>query len=100
MYYKNLLPENTSYSGITQLGNKTYSFGKNMVHSANAIKLYNKLQGACTRIREFRGAVIKCLRHYVVPTLVGDTPDAVIIHRKCNDIRYKNNKDVLVQTAH
>ena len=65
-----------------------------MVSNVKAKKLNNKLRGTSARIRDFRGATIKHLKHHVLPRLVDDTPDVAVIHGGCNDLGYKN-KEVL-----
>ena len=96
MRYKKVLPGNTSYSGITQLGKKAYIFGTSMVSNVKANKVNNKLWGASACIRDFRGAIIKHLKHHVLPSLVDDTLDIAVIHGGCNDLGYKIKK-LLVQ---
>ena len=92
MRYNKVLPGNTSYSGITQSDKKAYIFGTCMVSNVKAKKLNNKLRGASARIRDFRGATIKHLKHHVLPSLVDDTPDTAVIHGGCNDLGYKNKE--------
>ena len=36
--------------------------------------------------RSFRGANAKQLRHFIIPILVNDKPDAIVIHVGTNDI--------------
>ena len=101
MRYKKVLPGNTfssgttgntSSSGTTQSGKKAYTFGTSMVSNVKVKKLNNKLRGASARIRDFRGATIKHLQHHVLPSLVDDTQDTVVIHEGCNDLGYKNKE--------
>ena len=92
MRYNKILPGNTSYSGITQSGKKAYIFGTSMVSNVKAKKLNNKLRRASARIRDFKGATIKHLKHHVLPNLVDDTPDIPVIHGGCSDFGYKNTE--------
>ena len=55
-------------------------------------KINNKLRGASARIRHFRGATIKHLKHHVLPCLVDDTPYIAEIPGGCNDLGYKNKE--------
>ena len=66
-----------------------------MVSIVKAKKLNNKLRGASARIRDFRGATIKDLKHHVLPSLVDDTPDIAVIHGGCNDLSYEK-KEALI----
>ena len=92
MRYKKVLPGNTSYSGITQSDKKAYIIGTSIVSNVKAKKLNNKLRGASARIRDFRGATIKHLKHHLLPSLVDGTPDIALIHGRCNDLGYKNKE--------
>ena len=58
-------------------------------------RLNNKLWGASTRIRDFRGSTIKHLKHYVLPSLIDETPDIAVIRGERNDLGYKN-KEALI----
>ena len=92
MRYKKVLPGNTPYSGITQLGKNAYIFGTSMISNIKANKLNNKLWDASACIRDFRGATIKHLKHHALPSLVDDTPDITVIHGRCNNLGHKNKE--------
>ena len=80
MRYKKVLPGNTSYSGITQSGKNAYIFSTSMVSNVKVKKLNNDLRVVSARIRDFRGATIKHLKHHVLPSLVDDIPDIAVIY--------------------
>ena len=63
-----------------------------MFSNAKTKKLNNKLEGAFTCIRHFRGATIKHVKHHVLPSLVDDTPDIAVIYGGCNNLGYKNKE--------
>ena len=63
-----------------------------MFSNAKTKKLNNKLEGAFTCIRQFRGATIKHVKHHVLPSLVDDTPDIAVIYGGCNNLGYKNKE--------
>ena len=84
MHYKKVLRRNTSHSGITQSGRKTYNFANSMVNIVKAKKLNSKLRGASARIRDFRGAPIE----------VPHTPCITVINGGCDDLGYKNKETV------
>ena len=45
--------------------------------------------------RSFSGANAKQLRHYIIPTLIDDKPDATVIHVDTNDIiNHANHEDI------
>ena len=37
------------------------------------------------KLRSFPGATLKHLRYYIVPSLIYESPDRLILHRGCND---------------
>ena len=46
-------------------------------------------------LRSFSGAIIKQLRHYIIPTLINDKPDETVIHVGMNDIiNQANHEDI------
>ena len=92
MRYKNGLPGNTSYCGITRSGKKAYIFGTSMVSNVKVKKFDNNFRCTSVRIRDFRGATIKHLKHHVLPSLVDGTPDIAVIYGGCNNLGYKNKE--------
>ena len=46
-------------------------------------------------LRSFSGANAKQLRHYIIPTLINDKPDTIVIHVGTKDIlNHANNEDI------
>ena len=55
------------------------------------MKVFNShLNRSTARVRSFPGATIRQLKHYILPTLVDDKPNSVIIHGGCNDVQDEN----------
>ena len=62
------------------------------------IKLNNfnkELRHGKAFFRSFSGANAKQLRHYIIPALIDDKPDAIVIHVGTNDIlNHANHEDI------
>ena len=50
-----------------------------MVSNVNVKTFNNSFRCTSARIRDFRGATIKHLKHHVLPSLADDTPDIAVI---------------------
>ena len=49
----------------------------------------SQLRNLFAKLRSFPGAKLKHLRYSIVPSLINETPDRIILHGRCNDV---NNK--------
>ena len=49
----------------------------------------SQLRNSFAKLRSFLGATLKHLKYYIVPGLIDETPDRIILHGGCNDV---NNK--------
>ena len=63
-----------------------------MVSNVNVKTFNNSFRCTSARIRDFRGATIKHLKHHVLPSLADDTPDIAVIYGGCNNLGYKNKE--------
>ena len=88
--FETVIPGNGTYIEACKYGKKTFVFGTSMVKGIRVKEFNNNLTRCSSRIRSFPGATLKQLKHYVIPTLVDDTPDVVIIEGGCNDLRNGN----------
>ena len=43
------------------------------------------------KLRLFPRATLKYLRYYIVPSLIEESPDKIILHGGCNDVNNKNS---------
>ena len=52
----------------------------------------SQLVNYATRLQNsFPGATLKHLKYYIVPSLIDETPDRIILHGGCNDVNNKNS---------
>ena len=72
-----------------KFGRKAYVLGTSMIKGIRGKEFNSKLNKCRTQFRPFIGATLKQMETYVKPTLNDDTPDALILHIRCNDIGNK-----------
>ena len=58
-----------------------------MIKRIKTREFNNYLNSCHAKFKSFPGATIKELHHYVIPTLENDTPDVILIHGGCNDVK-------------
>ena len=51
----------------------------------------SQLQNLFAKLRSFPGATLKHLRYYIVPSLINETPNRIILHGGCNHVNNKNS---------
>ena len=89
-YIKNFtpttVPGNSTYSGITKHGRKICVVGDSHVKRIKRNDFNKELLHGKAFFRSFSGTNAKQLRHYIIPTLVDDKPDAIVMHVGTNDI--------------
>ena len=91
-YIKNFtpvtIPGDSNYASISKNGRKTLVVGDSHVKRIRRIDFNKELRNGKVYFRSFSGATSKQLDHYIIPSLVDDKPDAVIIHVGTNNILY------------
>ena len=91
-YIKNFtpvtIPGSSNYASISKNGRKILVVGDNHVKRIRRSILTTNLEMAKLYFRSFSGATSKQLDHFIIPSLVDDKPDAVIIHVGTSDILY------------
>ena len=75
-----------TYSGITKHGRKICVVGDSHIKRIKRNDFNKELRHGKAFFRSFNGANAKQLRHYIIPTLIDDKPDAIVIHVGTNDI--------------
>ena len=85
---KRTVPGNRKYSETVRNGRKTFIVGTSMV---KGIEINSQLRNSFAKLRLFPGATLKHLRYYIVPSLIDETPDKIILHEGCNDVNNKNS---------
>ena len=70
---------------------KTFIAGKSMVKGIRMKEVNSQLRNSFAKLRLFPGATLKHLKYYVVPSLIDETPDRIILHGGSNDINNNNS---------
>ena len=78
------IPGNSNCASISKNGHKILVIGNS--HGIRRIDFNKELRNGKAYFRSFSDATSKQLDHYIIPSLVDDEPDAVIIHVRTNDI--------------
>ena len=90
---QNIVPGDRTYAETTKNGKKVFLIGDSHVKRIKR-NLFNKsLISGKSYIKTFSGSNTKQLNHYILPTLVDESPDIVIIHIGSNDITDRINTD-------
>ena len=89
-YVKNftptIVPGNSTYSGIIKHDRKICVVGDSHIKRIKWNDFNKELRHDKAFFRSFNGANAKQLRHYIIPILIHDKPDATVIHVGANDI--------------
>ena len=89
-YIKNLTPTTipgySTYSGITKHGLKICVLGDSHIKNIKQNDFNKELHHGKAFFRSFIGANATQLCHYIIPTLVNDKPDVIVMHVGTNDI--------------
>ena len=80
------IPGNSSYATRTKFGKKIFVVGDSHVKRMKRIDFNKQLRSGKAFFKTFSGANTKQLSHYIIPSLVDDKPDTVIIHVGTNDV--------------
>ena len=71
------------------------NFTLTTVSGHNTYSGITKLRHGKAFFRSFNGANAKQLRYYIIPILIDDKPDAIVIHVGTNDIlNHANHEDI------
>ena len=62
-----------------------------MVRDIRMKEINSQLRNSFAKLRPFPGATLKHLKYYIVPSLIDETPDRIILHWECNDANNKNS---------
>ena len=93
-----LAPGIASYAGTTKSKNeKVYISGNSHLKRINKRQFKKELGKRFSYFKCFSGANTKQLNYYIVPILVDETPQTVVINIGSNDITRTNYKRVNVQ---
>ena len=88
---KRVVPGNRTYSDVVQYGKKIVIFGDSHMKTVNRSKLNFNINGKA-QIKFFRGVNSEQLEYYVIPTVIKEKPDSVVIVVGSNDVNFDNVK--------
>lgn len=89
------IPGNSSYATRAKIGKKIFVVGDSHIKRMKRLDFNKKLNSGKAFFKTFSGANTKQLSHYIIPTLVDDKPDSIIIHVGTNDILNNANDSEL-----
>ena len=72
-------------------GKKKLIVGINMVKDIGMKEVNKILYNSFAKLRSFPRATLKHLKYYVVPSLIDETSNRIILHGRCNDVSKKNS---------
>ena len=89
------VPGSSTYSGISKHGRKICVIGDSHIKRIKRNDFNKELRHGKAFFRSFNGENAKQLRHYIIPTLIDDKPDTIVIHVGTNDIlNHANHEDI------
>ena len=90
-----IVPGNRSYASTTKLGEKNiFMVGDSHLKHIKRNVFNKSITNGKSYFKSFSGANAKQLEHYVLPTLVDEKPDIIIIHIGSNDVNQSNYTNV------
>ena len=100
-YLKNFIaftvPGNSDYASVIKNGRKVFVVGYSHIKRIRRNDFNKELKNGKAIFQSFSGADTKQLDHYILPPLVDDKPDAVIIHVGTNDILTNANHEEIAR---
>ena len=85
------VPRYSSYATVSKFGKKIFVDGDSHVKRIKRLNFNKELRNCKAFFRSFSEANSKQFNHYIIPTLVDDKPDFVLLHVGTNDILSKAN---------
>ena len=82
---KVVVPRNNTYAGTLREGKKILMIGDSHIRRINRDKLQNLFDNVKSFFRYFCGAKTQDLHHYIIPSLLKEKPDTVVIHVGSNN---------------
>ena len=88
-----VVPGNNKYAGTLREGKKILMIGDSHIRRVKRDKLQNSFGNAKSFVRYFSGAKTEDLHHYIIPSLLKEKPDTVVIHVGSNNITHRIFED-------
>ena len=80
---------NNTYAETLREGKKILMIGDSHIQRVKRDKLQNSFDNAKSFVRYFSGAKTQDLHHYIIPLLLTEKPDTVVIHVGSNSITHR-----------
>ena len=78
-WQQRIVPGNSKYSDTVRNGKKTFIVRTSMVKSIRMREVNSQSQNLFAKLRLFPRATLKHLRYCIVPSLIDDTPNRIIL---------------------
>ena len=85
------VPGNSKYSDAVRNIKKTFIVRTSMVKGIRMKEVNSQLRNSFSKLRSFPEATLKHLKYYIVPSLIDETTDRIILNGGCNDVNNKNS---------
>ena len=82
-------PGNSTYAGTLREGKKILMIGDSHIRRVKRDKLLNSFDNAKYFVRYFSGAKTENLHYHIIPLLLKEKPDTVVIHVSSNNITHR-----------
>ena len=89
------VPGYNSYATVSKFRKKIFVVGDSHVKKIKRLDFNKELRSGKAFFRSFNGTDSKQLGHYIIPTLVGDKPDIVLLLVGTNDVLSNDNNTEL-----
>ena len=90
-----VIPGNNTYAGTLREGKNILMIGDSHIGRVKGNKLQNSLDNAKSFVRYFSGAKTEDLHHYIIPSLLKEKPDTVVIHVGLNNRTHRIFEDYI-----
>jgi hypothetical protein len=92
--FKPIRPGNLSYSNAAKRGRRVLVLSDSMLQRIRKREFYTHLPNAWGQIKSFPGANANHLHHHVLPSLIENCPNTLVIHGGTNNLRDSDNPTI------
>ena len=79
-----------TYSDAVRNGKKTLIVGTTRVKDIKMKEINAQSDNSFAKLKSFSGVTLKHLKNYVVPSLIDEIPNRIILYGGCTDVNNKN----------
>ena len=88
--FKPIRPGNASYANAAARGRRAFVLSDSMMQRIRKREFYQHLRNTWCNIKTFPGANARYLHHHVLPFIIEECPDTLVIHGGTNDLRNRD----------